>query len=52
MSDPVSLIQAMRDCYAVYSIQNFFEYGADLEIRYGKKHGGCGEKGWYFPFCI
>jgi uncharacterized protein YbjT (DUF2867 family) len=36
MGDPDSLIHAMTDCYAVFSIQNFFEYGADLEIRYGK----------------
>jgi len=36
MDDPDSLVKAMKDCYAVFSIQNFFEYGAEFEIRYGK----------------
>jgi uncharacterized protein YbjT (DUF2867 family) len=36
MGDPDSLAHAMNNCYAVFSIQNFFEYGAEFEIRYGK----------------
>jgi uncharacterized protein YbjT (DUF2867 family) len=44
MSDPRSLENAMRDCYAVYSIQNFFEYGAEHEIRYGKNLADAAKK--------
>jgi len=36
MGDPPSLTEAMKDCGAVFSIQNFFECGSELEIRYGK----------------
>ncbi len=44
MSDPESLVKAMKDCYAVFSIQNFFEYGAELEIRYGKNMADAAKK--------
>jgi uncharacterized protein YbjT (DUF2867 family) len=44
MSDPVSLENAMRDCCSVYSIQNFFEYGADREILYGKNMADAAKK--------
>jgi len=36
MGDPESLIQAMKGCYGVFSVQNYFEYGAEKEIQYGK----------------
>ncbi|HEY2648482.1 MAG TPA: NmrA/HSCARG family protein [Puia sp.] len=44
MGDPDSLIHAMTDCYAVFSIQNFFEYGAEPEIRYGKNMADAAKK--------
>jgi uncharacterized protein YbjT (DUF2867 family) len=36
MADIKSLTHAMGDCDGVFSVQNFFEYGADKEIQYGK----------------
>src|SRR5438874_4744275 len=36
MSDPQSLLNAMKDCYGVFSVQNFFEYGAESEVQFGK----------------
>lgn len=36
MNDPASLVAAMKNCDGVFSIQNYFEYGADREIGYGK----------------
>jgi uncharacterized protein YbjT (DUF2867 family) len=36
MSDPDSLQRAMKGCYGVYSVQNYFEYGGIKEIQYGK----------------
>jgi uncharacterized protein YbjT (DUF2867 family) len=36
MSDTQSLLAAMEDCDGVFSIQNYFEYGAEKEIQYGK----------------
>jgi uncharacterized protein YbjT (DUF2867 family) len=36
MADISSLQQAMRGCEVVFSVQNYFEYGADKEILYGK----------------
>jgi uncharacterized protein YbjT (DUF2867 family) len=44
MGDPGSLVHAMKDCYAVFSIQNYFEYGAELEIRYGKNMADAAKK--------
>ena len=44
MGDPASLVEAMKDCHAVYSIQNFFEYGAELEIQYGKNMADAAKK--------
>jgi uncharacterized protein YbjT (DUF2867 family) len=44
MGNPDSLIHAMTDCYAVFSIQNFFEYGAEPEIRYGKNMADAAKK--------
>jgi uncharacterized protein YbjT (DUF2867 family) len=44
MGDPDSLVHAMNDCYAAFSIQNFFEYGAELEIRYGKNMADAAKK--------
>ncbi len=36
MSNIQSLKDAMKNCYGVFSIQNYFEYGAEKEISYGK----------------
>jgi len=36
MSDPRSLLNAMKGCDGVFSIQNYFEYGAEKEIQYGR----------------
>jgi len=36
MSDPQSLVNAMKDCDGVFSIQNYFEYGGEKEIQFGK----------------
>jgi uncharacterized protein YbjT (DUF2867 family) len=36
MSDPPSLVNAMKECDGVFSIQNYFECGGDKEIQYGK----------------
>lgn len=36
MADPQSLFAAMKGCDGVFSIQNYFEYGAGKEIQYGK----------------
>jgi uncharacterized protein YbjT (DUF2867 family) len=44
MDDPGSLAEAMKDCYAVFSIQNFFECGAGNEIRYGKNMADAAKK--------
>ncbi|HET7002211.1 MAG TPA: NmrA/HSCARG family protein, partial [Puia sp.] len=44
MGDPGSLTEAMKDCSAVFSIQNFFEYGAEREIRYGKNMADAAKK--------
>ena len=36
MADTDSLTSAMKNCDGVFSIQNYFEYGAEKEILYGK----------------
>jgi uncharacterized protein YbjT (DUF2867 family) len=36
ISDKLSLVTAMKDCSGVFSIQNYFEYGAEKEILFGK----------------
>jgi uncharacterized protein YbjT (DUF2867 family) len=36
MSDPQSLVNAMKGCDGVFSIQNYFECGGEKEIQYGK----------------
>jgi uncharacterized protein YbjT (DUF2867 family) len=36
MSDPSSLDSAMRNCYGVFSIQNYFECGGEKEVLFGK----------------
>jgi uncharacterized protein YbjT (DUF2867 family) len=36
MSDVASLVAAMKDCTGVFSVQNYFEYGGENEIRFGK----------------
>ena len=36
MADTQSLIKAMENCDGVFSIQNYFEYGGEKEIAYGK----------------
>ncbi len=36
MSDPQSLTYAMKGCDGVFSIQNYFEYGAEKEVMYGR----------------
>jgi uncharacterized protein YbjT (DUF2867 family) len=44
MSDPGSLLNAMKDCDRVFSIQNFFEYGAEKEKTYGKNMADAAKK--------
>src|SRR5450432_1813753 len=44
MSDPLSLLNAMKDCYGVFSVQNYFEYGAEREILYGKNMADAAKK--------
>ena len=36
MSNIPSLERAMRGCYGVYSVQNYWEYGREKEILFGK----------------
>jgi uncharacterized protein YbjT (DUF2867 family) len=36
MADTSSLAKAMDGCHGVFSIQNYFEYGGDKEVLYGK----------------
>ncbi|MFN0032706.1 MAG: NmrA/HSCARG family protein [Flavobacteriales bacterium] len=36
MANLQSLIEAMTNCDGVFSIQNYFEYGAEKEIEFGK----------------
>src|SRR5215467_2515085 len=36
MADIHSLLPAMKDCHGVFSVQNYFEYGGDKEVQYGK----------------
>jgi uncharacterized protein YbjT (DUF2867 family) len=36
MSDIASLTNAMKGCDGVFSVQNFFEYGGEKEVAYGK----------------
>jgi uncharacterized protein YbjT (DUF2867 family) len=36
MADAPSLVSAMKGCHGVFSIQNYFEYGAEKEVAYGK----------------
>src|ERR1041385_5853431 len=36
MADVTSLVNAMTGCDGVFSIQNFFEYGGEKEVQYGK----------------
>lgn len=44
MSDPQSLLNAMMDCDGVFSIQNYFEYGGEKEIQYGKNMADAAKK--------
>src|SRR5258706_2160002 len=44
MSDPQSLFNAMKGCDGVFSIQNFFEYGTEKEIQYGKNMADAAKK--------
>jgi uncharacterized protein YbjT (DUF2867 family) len=44
MADPPSLLNAMKDCDGVFSIQNYFEYGAENEILYGKNMADAAKK--------
>jgi uncharacterized protein YbjT (DUF2867 family) len=44
MSDPPSLLNAMKGCDGVFSIQNYFEYGAEKEIQYGKNMADAAKK--------
>lgn len=44
MSDPASLVDAMKDCDGVFSIQNYFEYGAEKEVQYGKNMADAAKK--------
>jgi uncharacterized protein YbjT (DUF2867 family) len=45
MSDTTSLIKAMEGCHGVYSIQNYFEYGGEKEILFGKNIADAAKKG-------
>lgn len=36
MADLNSLQSAFKDCYGVFSVQNYFEYGGEKEVQYGK----------------
>jgi uncharacterized protein YbjT (DUF2867 family) len=36
MADKASLLNAMKGCDGVFSIQNYFEYGGKKEVEYGK----------------
>ncbi len=36
MSDRTSLVEAMSGCDGVFSVQNYFEYGGEKEVQYGK----------------
>jgi uncharacterized protein YbjT (DUF2867 family) len=44
MSDPSSLLNAMAGCDGVFSVQNYFEYGAENEIQYGKNMADAAKK--------
>src|SRR5258706_1133410 len=44
MSDPQSVLKAMKGCDGVFSIQNYFEYGAENEIQYGKNMADAAKK--------
>ncbi len=44
MSDPQSLVNAMKDCDGVFSIQNYFEYGGEKEIQFGKNMADAAKK--------
>ncbi len=44
MADRQSLLNAMAGCYGVFSIQNYFEYGAKKEIEYGKNMADAAKK--------
>ena len=44
MGDPQSLLLAMEGCDGVFSIQNYFEYGAEKEIQYGKNMADAAKK--------
>ena len=44
MADPASLLIAMQGCDGVFSIQNYFEYGAEKEIQYGKNMADAAKK--------
>jgi uncharacterized protein YbjT (DUF2867 family) len=44
MCDPPSLLNAMKGCDGVFSIQNYFEYGAEKEIQYGKNMADSAKK--------
>jgi uncharacterized protein YbjT (DUF2867 family) len=44
MADPQSLLHAMEGCDGVFSIQNYFEYGAEKEIQYGKNMADAAKK--------
>jgi uncharacterized protein YbjT (DUF2867 family) len=44
MTDIQSLIKAMEGCTGVYSVQNFFEYGGEKEILYGKNMAEAAKK--------
>ena len=44
MSDPQSLVNAMKECNGVFSIQNYFECGGEKEIQYGKHMADAAKK--------
>jgi len=44
MASTPSLVDAMMGCDGVFSVQNYFEYGADNEVQYGKNMADAAKK--------
>ncbi len=44
MADTSSLIKAMEGCHGAFSIQNYFEYGEEKEVLFGKNMADAAKK--------
>ncbi len=44
MADTASLVKAIEGCYGVFSLQNYFEYGGDKEVQFGKNMADAAKK--------